>query len=383
MLAATPSVVVVNEFADPRTAAVEAPASRPDLVILEVPDEEETAVGIVQEMAKAVPDAAVVATGPSVSADLVVRVIRSGAVEFLRRPVDRADVAAVLDKIGRFRRGGVSSEPGGRLTSVFCPKGGLGVTTVAVNVAVCLAEAGRPTLLVDLDSRHSDVATFLNLHPMYSVLDAFENIERLDESFLRGLLVRHASGLWVLPAPSRMERLQITSDEVQAGLEIMRYHFGDVVLDLRHDFDPATIAALEASDSILYLTSLNVAALRSGAAGLAAFRHLGIDLQRVHVIVMREDTGEDVTLKHAREILGVPIAWKTPSDYQTLTAASNTGQPAVMSAPRSRIARNIRQLVETLPKSGPAGAKLSSSPSSKRSASLLDRVWARKRPHGA
>ena len=127
------------------------------------------------------------------------------------------------------------------------------MTTLATNLAVCLAERSPgSTILIDLDTRQSDIATFLNLRQTYSVLDALENLERLDESFLHGLLVKHASGLWVLPGPTRIERSQLPAEQVQAALEIIRSHFGHVVLDLRHDFDPGTIAALEASDTILY-----------------------------------------------------------------------------------------------------------------------------------
>jgi pilus assembly protein CpaE len=377
ILAATPSVTVVNEFSELSAAAVEARSSRPDLLIVEVSSEEDAAVAAVHDMAKTFPEAAIFAIGTGVSADLVIRVIRAGAVEFIRRPVDRADVVAALDKIARFRRGSETARRTARITSVFCPKGGLGVTTMAVNLAVCVAGERQNTLLMDLDSRHSDSSTFLNLRPTYSVLDAFENLDRLDESFLRGLLVKHGSGLWALPGPSRMEGLQITGEQVQAGLEIIRSHFDHVILDLRHDFDPATIAALEASDVILYLTALNVAALRSGAAGLAAFRHLGINLQRVRVIVMREDSSEDVTLKHARDTLGVPIYWKTPSDYQTLVSAINSGQPVVTLAPRSRIARNLRQLADMLVAPGPTATP------AKRTASLLGLVWTPKGSPGA
>jgi pilus assembly protein CpaE len=148
----------------------------------------------------------------------------------------------------------------------------------------------------------------------------------------------------VLPGPTRIERGQLSAERVQAALEIIRSHFGHVVLDLRHDFDPGTIAALEASDTILYLTSLTVSALRSGSAGLAALRHLGLNLQRVKIVVMRDGTGEDVTLKHAQEALGVPIYWRTPSDYATVVSAINSGQPVVTAAPRSKIAKNLREL---------------------------------------
>jgi pilus assembly protein CpaE len=136
----------------------------------------------------------------------------------------------------------------------------------------------------------------------------------------------------------------MSGERVQGALEIIRSHFGHVVLDLRHDFDPGTIAALEASDTILYLTGLTVSALRSGSAGLAALRHLGLNLQRVKVVVMRDGTGEDVTVKHAQEALGLPIYWRTPSDYATVVSSINGGQPVVTAAPRSKIARNLREL---------------------------------------
>ena len=130
-------------------------------------------------------------------------------------------------------KGGGSERKPGRVTAVFATKGGVGVTTVATNLAVCLAQREASTLLIDLDARQSDVATFLNLRSSYSVLDAFENVGRMDESFLRGLLVRHSSGLWVLPGPSRIERIQFGAEPVRVGIEIMRSHFDHVIVDLR------------------------------------------------------------------------------------------------------------------------------------------------------
>src|SRR5258707_13016289 len=226
------------------------------------------------------------------------------------------------------------------------------------------------TILLDLDTRQSDVATFLNLRPTYSVVDALENPDRLDASFLQGLVVRHASGLVVLPGPTRVERGQLVAEQVKVMLEIIRSHYDHVILDLRHDLDPGTMTALEASDTILFLTTLTVSALRSGAAGLAAFRHLGLNLQRVKAVIMREGTGEAVTLKHAHETLGVPIHWRTPSDYLTVVSAINSGEPVVTASPRSKIARNLRELAGGLfPRPG------ATRPAAGRSAVLIRRIW--------
>jgi pilus assembly protein CpaE len=222
------------------------------------------------------------------------------------------------------------------------------VTTIATNLAVCLAtaKASSNVLLVDLDSRQSDVSTFLNLRPTYSVLDAFENIGRMDESFLRGLLSKHTSGVWVLPGPSRMERIQLGAEPVRIGLELMRSYFDHVVLDLRHDLDNGTVAALEIADTVLFLTGLDVAAVRAARAALAACRTLGISMQKVKIVVMREDTGEEVTAKHVKEALEAPVFWKIPNDYVSVVAAINSGDPVVTSAPRSNVARSLRSLGE-------------------------------------
>ncbi len=375
ILGSHPAVVVVGEFQTLAEAIAESAGRHPDLVIAEVPHEPGAkdpgrAIKGVESLVRAVPEAAVFATGPMMSADFVLQVIRAGAIEFLRRPVERDDLLAALEKVARLRRSAAPARQMGRVISVYSTKGGLGVTTIAANLAVCLAErTPGNTILVDLDTRQSDIATFLNLRPTYSVLDALESLERLDETYLRGLLLKHPSGLLVLPGPTRMERVQLGGEQVRTGLEIIRSCFATVVLDLRHDLDTGTIAALEASDTVLFLTGLDVCALRSGAAALAVFRQLGLNLQKVQVVVMREDTGEDVTLKNALDSLGVPIFWKTPSDYRALVASINRGEPVVTASPRSRIAKNLRQLAGKLAQKSEATRPLRSA------ASLARLVW--------
>jgi len=352
ILAGTPSVTV-GEFCTIPEALGTAPAYRPDVVIVEIPLEQgrngDGASSAIEHLARVLPDTAILVTGPTQSARLVIQVMRAGAVDFLARPVKQDDLREALEKVARSRPGVTAQQRNGRVISVFSAKGGAGVTTVATNLAVCSAErsSGR-TVLVDLDTRQSDIATFLNLRSQYSVLDAFENIGRMDESFLRRLLTEHSSGLLVLPGPAPMNRIKLRPEQVQAGIEILRSYFDQVILDLPHDMDAATVGALEASDTIFFLVSQNVSALRLGTAGIGALRHLGIDLKKVRLVVLRERTGEDVTFKQVREMFGIPIYWRMPSDYSTVVTAINNGKPLVTALPRSKIAKNLRQLSDTL-----------------------------------
>jgi len=372
-LAGVPSLAIVGECADVAEAAVKAPSLRPDVMIVEVPiDPAQGDAGssaAIERLARRLPESAIIATATDATAEFVLQIIRAGAMEFVRRPIDHRELVAALDKVGRFKGRSGQRQPG-RVTAVFSAKGGLGVTTLAVNLAVCFAEnSTKSTLLVELDTRHSDVVTFLDLRPRYSILDVFDSIDRMDESLLQGLMVKHGSGLWVLPGPSRIERGHVAGDQVQAGIELLRGHFDQIVLDLRHDLDPGTIAALEAAETVLFLTTLNVSALRSSAAALAAFRHLGLDMKKVKVVVMRDGTGEDVTVKHVRETLGVPVYWKTPSEYPSVVGSINNGRPVVSEAPRSKFAKNVRELSDMLLGDGREAV------SPRRSSSVLASAW--------
>ena len=362
LLAGTAAVSVVAEYADVEALVRNPSGHRLDVAIVQITD----SATPVSRMVEVLPGVAILATGPVTSADLVIQAIRAGALEYLRRPVEAEELTAALTKLLRVRRVDDARSPG-RITSVFSTKGGQGVTTLATNVAIGIAErkAGS-VLLVELDTRASDVATFLDLRPSYSIIDALENITRLDGTFLQGLLTRHTSGLAVLAAPTQLHRHPMSGEYVQILLDVIRASFDHVVLDLRHELDDPTLAGLEASDMILFVTEPNVAALRSAAAGLAAFRHLGIDVRKVKPVLMRDGTGEDVTLKHAKEALDIPIFWRIPSDYATVVSAINHGRPVITTAARSKVATSLRQLAGSL------GADVQSTTgTAKRRASLL------------
>jgi pilus assembly protein CpaE len=151
-----------------------------------------------------------------------------------------------------------------------------------------------------------------------------------------------------------MNRVKLRPEQVQAGVEILRSYCDTAILDLPHDTEPATAAALEASDRILFLVNQNVSALRLATAALGALRHLGLDLTKIMLVVRRERSGDDVTFKQVRETLGLPIYWKLPCDYPSVLTAMNGGEPLVTALPRSKMAKSLRQLSESFADQQPA-----------------------------
>src|SRR6266508_2145892 len=142
-VAAVPSVAIVGEYADATDAALKAPTSRPDLMIVEVPIDpakgDAWSAAAVERLARRLPDTAILATTENASAEFVVQILRAGAMEFVRRPVEPREMVVALEKLARLRGRPVQRQPG-RVTAVFSAKGGLGATTLAVNLGVCFAE---------------------------------------------------------------------------------------------------------------------------------------------------------------------------------------------------------------------------------------------------
>src|SRR5690242_17108734 len=143
--------VLVGEFRDATEALRTAPSYRPDLVILEIPIEQSrhgaAAAATIEHLARLLPSAAIIVTGPIQSASLVIQVMRAGAVDFVARPVKQEDLAAAVAKVARSRTGS-DAERIGKVISIYSPKGGAGVTTIAVNLAVCCARGSGRTVLV-------------------------------------------------------------------------------------------------------------------------------------------------------------------------------------------------------------------------------------------
>src|SRR5438105_3216912 len=179
-------------------------------------------------------------------------------------------------------RGATPATKSSHMTAVFSPSGGVGVTTLAIGLAMAMAEnSAKRVLLLELDTRPSDVMTFLDIRPPYSVADALHNIDRIDEAFIQGLVVKYDNGLFVLTSPPRHEPEPLNAERVQMMLEILRSHFDQIVIDCRHDYDGGTLTALDGCDTILLLAAPNVASIRSGAAAIAAFRQTGIEMSKV------------------------------------------------------------------------------------------------------
>ena len=294
-----------------------------------------------------------------VTAAVLQQALRSGAVDVV---AVSAEDDELLDAISRASARVVNRTPvapqapassptsPGRVMTVFGTKGGTGKSVLAINLAVALARRTiQPVVLVDADLQFGDVALMLQLQPAHTIVEAVAAGDRLDGTLLEGLLLRHpASGLLVLAAPTEPGSAdQIGRADLVRILNILRERCAFVVVDTSANFSDVTISALESSDDILVMAGLDVMSLKSSRIGLQSMRVLGIPFSRVKFVLNRANTRVGLTEADAERALQLKVDAALPSDI--LVAESvNRGVPVVTSAPRSKFAKSVEALADTL-----------------------------------
>lgn len=290
----------------------------------------------------------VIGTAPKADPDLILRAMRSGIQEFVLLPPDANELASAVGRL--MRRQQVDTQRGS-VFAVYSGKGGLGNTTIAVNLAHALAATHKDGRigLADLVVAGGDVRVFLNLKPAYDMGDLVEKLDRVDADLLHSLLTPSGGQVWALPGPDDPELESVLDANVTAAIvEHLRSQFAFTVLDCEHHLSERSVAALDAADRILLVTELTVPALRSTQRTLSLCRRLGYLDEKLCVVVNRHQSGELLTVADAEEVLQHPIYWKLPNDYRTASGALAKGVPISAYDSGSKLARSFTQLAAKL-----------------------------------
>jgi pilus assembly protein CpaE len=316
---------------------------RPSAVVVALAPQPDADLRFVERVARECPQVSVICASRDSSPDVILRSMRAGAREFLRLPIRPEEFATVYKRTAEFCA--VQPEAPkkrGRVISVFSSKGGTGTTFIATNVAASLR---APTVLMDLNLQAGDLGLFLGVEPKFSIADLVENRERVDDSLLRSYLTPHSENLSLLAAPREADSADdIEPEHVFQVLEILRERHEYVVVDPQHTFDSITLAALDQSDEILLVLTLDIPAIRSTQRALEIFDRLGYPRHKLHVVVNRFSKQIDLDLRQVERFLGERVMGYVQSDYRTAVNSINLGQPLVDSDPQSKIATELRQI---------------------------------------
>lgn len=310
------------DFGDLKALA-ELSAQQPDAIVVDARD----GISMPAELAvikRQHPSTGILVVLPRLDGALVLDAMRSGASECVAEPITGEELSSALARIAAHR-----PSRRGDVVAVIGAKGGVGATTVAVNVATMVNKLHpASTLLMDLHLTYGDAAIFLGAEPRFSTLDALENMHRMDGSFLRTLVTQTKSGLNLLASSDHAISPPVDVTRIRSLIDLAAHQFRFLVLDVPRA-DPAVVDSLESASSIVVVANQDVATIRSAARMASAFeQRYGKD--RVSVVINRYDARAEIGQADVERVIGRPVAGLFPNNYPTALASLNEGRPLVL-----------------------------------------------------
>ncbi len=332
-------------------------ATAPDLAVVDMRSGMSTALDAIERLRGSWPSASIFAVASSSEPDQILRAMRAGANEYItwtphgdgRAAVDETFQAALKRTVERARPAKDSGRSGVTL-SFFGAKGGVGTTTLAVNSAIEISRLSkRPTLVVDLHQYLGEVALFLGVRPRFTLVDAIDNLHRIDQEFLRELVVKHKSGLDILAGGDQADRPgPHDAPAVEQLLQMLGRFYDYIVVDAGTATGPVADTAVFAADTIYLVANPDIASVRNAHRLVDRFEQLGAGRDKLRILLNRMSEQNQIGPKQIESTLGHSLHMMFPSDYGVVSAAMNSGVPLTLtnhSELAARFDRFTRQIV--------------------------------------
>ncbi len=360
-LAEHPALQLVGSCADLADATGVLADSGAHVVLHCAPTAERFPAGDVETL-RSLTNAPIVLVVPAMNDELLGDALAAGILDVavLSQPID-ATVFAIKKaySMATIRPSTAAPRAGGEATVVtlFSPRGGSGKTTLAVNLGVLLARAGRRVLALDLDLQFGDMALLAGLEPEKSIFDLVMAHRELDPDALAGYVTTHDSGLDVLAAPMRPEDAELVTEERLANVfAVARAAYDVIVVDTPPVFHGPVLATLDRTDVLLLVTTGDVPAAKNVKLSLQTLDLLHVPADRRHVVLNRAGERDGLKAGEIERALDFKVRFEVPAE-RDMSAAVNRGTPMAASHPRSPAVKALAAIAAAVVPAGPAAAK--------------------------
>jgi pilus assembly protein CpaE len=332
----------------------------PDLAVVDIRSGARMSIEGIERLRALWPAASIFAVAETAEPDQILEAMRAGANEYLAWPASASSTTleetfqtALKRTIDRIRPAKDSARSGVTL-SFFGAKGGAGTTTLAVNCAVEIARLSkRPTLIIDLHPFLGEVTLFLGVRPRFTLIDAIDNLHRIDQEFMRELVVRHKSGLDILAGGDQIDRPgPQDAPAIEQLLQLLGRSYDFIVVDVGAVTGPAADVAVFASDTVYLVANPDIASVRNAHRLVDRFEQLGAGNERLKILLNRMSEQPQIGPKQIETTLGRSLHMMFPSDYNVVSAAMNSGVPLTLTNHSELAAlfdRFTRQIVNPTP----------------------------------
>lgn len=278
----------------------------------------------------------------------------AGADDYMVKPFEPVElevrIKALLARRGSTSTPIVAPQKSATVVAVFGCKGGVGTTTLAVNLALALREITSGVVaLMDADLSFGDVGLHLNVPPVHTINDLIQYVDELDSAMLAQAMVEHPSGVRILLSPPRPERAEeVSARLVGRVLDVASYMFDYIVVDTQRMYDDRTLMVLDKAAIILLVLTADIGALRNASLFLALARTLGYPADKV--VPVLNGTGVDTGIREqdVKRVLGGREPFPLESGGVEVALATNQGSPIILTNPRNKAARGVWHLAEKI-----------------------------------
>lgn len=376
-----PDIEVVGSAADGETGLQVLCETKPDVLLLEMNLPLTDGLTVAQTVTKSMPWIQIIAMSANSDLASVRRAMHAGAREYVVKPNefdDLADKIRQVDSLDRARPEAVSAsvEQECQIITVFGPRGGSGVTTLTVNLALALRQLTKSeVVVVDGSLQFGDVGVMLNIQSQRHIGELARRVDEVDAAFVEDMTVSHRSGVKVLLAPPSPEMADlVTGDCMRKSLGALRSDADYVLVDGGHYLGEPLLAALDVSDHLLLVTTPDVPAIKSTSLMLGVLDALNIERRRYSLVISHVGRRHGVKVQDMERSLGVPAAASIPYDDNGPFLAANQGQPLYESSPDAAVSRAVQQLAKRFGQDVPEEAPVKEVPKAKRRFAFLGGV---------
>jgi len=341
-----PQVNIAEQSNDVSEFLKQPASTTPDSVVVYL-DGMTTPPEWIEELSHKFPQAPVLVCSERLEMDFLMRAMQLGVREFLPLPLSKEVVEAALQRV-QLSKKRLSAPTQSTVVGVTGHKGGVGATTIAINLAVAISEMQTERCaLVDLGRPFPDIGNFLDHDTTYDLCDVLHNLEELDQSFFKKIMQPYGNNLDILHGISDFKE-QDNLDLAGMGkiFTMLRGLYKHIVVDLGHLFDEMFFRVFKEADLVLLLTELNVPNFRNLRKLWPMLREWDPMRQKVKIVVNRNNKGSDLGMRELEKILEGPPFAVLPSDYQPLIEAINQGVPLAKVAPRSKLYVGLKDLAQ-------------------------------------
>jgi pilus assembly protein CpaE len=362
MLGFDERIEVTGQAANGEEAIEITRSEQPDIILLDINMPVLDGLKAAEEINLTHPDTAIIMMSVQGEQEYLKKSMYAGAKEYIVKPFSSENLIDTIIQVyeqeekrklyqdSHQQENKLKDDDPSQIITVFSTKGGVGKTTLAVNLAISIAKNSKKKVAVlDLDLQFGDIALMLNIQPKKTIYNLIEDIHSLNSEIIEDYLITHFSGIRVLCAPLKPEYADyINVNHIEKIIEILKERYSYVIMDTTQVFSDIILSTLDISDTVLFVSTMDLPTIKNVKLGLDVMESLNYPKEKIKLVLNKASELYGVKFNDIEEALQMEICTQIPEDNYTVTTYANKGFPFILARSEKKISKTIQTLADQL-----------------------------------